>query len=356
MTLLRFKIQKRLGSFDLDVTGELKEGLVGVFGESGCGKTTLLHCLAGFLRPDAGEVAFDGTVYFSSEKGIDVPMEERRMGVVFQDALLFPHLSVSENIVYGCRKTCSKSFYDDVIDVLNLYTLMDRRPADLSGGEKQRVAIARTLLHEPSILLMDEPVASLDLKARHQIVTHLKKIHQSLKIPIIYVTHSISELLFLVDWVVVMQNGRNVEYIPPQKIFLNRSMNRLMGEDVENIYELSVLKIKSDEKLAVLDFGGHELKVVYHEEPRILPRFKIGIRASDIILAVEPVKGISARNTIPALIERIDPVGDIMMIGCRMNTLLCWVEITRGACEELQLKERQTAYLIIKARSVLIFD
>lgn len=356
MTLLCFKIQKKLGAFELNAAGELKEGLVGVFGESGCGKTTLLHCLAGFLRPDAGEIAFDGTVYFSSEKGIDVPMEARRMGVVFQDALLFPHLSVKENIVYGCRRTCSKNFYDDVLDVLNLYALLDRRPADLSGGEKQRVAIARTLLHEPSILLMDEPVASLDLKARHQIVTHLKKIHQNLKIPIVYVTHSISELLFLVDWVVVMQNGRNVEYIPPQKIFLNRSMNRLIGEDVENIYELPVLTIKNDEKLVVLDFGGHELKVVYHAEPRILPRFKIGIRASDIILAVEPVKGISARNTIPALIERIDPVGDIMMIGCRMNAILCWVEITRGACEELQLKECQTVYLIIKARSVLIFD
>ena len=350
---LRFDVQKRLGSFELDAAAEFSEGITGIFGGSGSGKTTLLKSLAGFITPDRGKVSFNETVYFSSEKGFSAPLEERRIAMVWQEALLFPHLNVEENVLYGCRKDCPVAFRNGVMGLLEIPRLARRMPRSLSGGEKQRVAIARSLLHEPRLLLMDEPVASLDLQTRQKIISYLKTIHWQLDIPVVYVSHSVSELMFLAQHVLVLEGGRCVRYDLPERIFINEKQLSRMEEDFENIVELPVLRIGRDEKIVDLDLGGVTLKTVFHDEdsPQIL---RVGIKAKDILIATEQVTGISARNKMAAVIEKIEPAGDVVMLSCRVNTRRFWVEITPGAFRELKLHLLQLVYLLIKATSIRV--
>jgi molybdate transport system ATP-binding protein len=262
-------------------------------------------------------------------------------------------MTVEENIYYGYRPKCSQAFRHDVIMILEIPRLADRMPANLSGGEKQRVAIARALLHEPEFLLMDEPVSALDFQARQKIVSYLKKINEQFKIPIVYVSHSISELMFLSKRVMVLEKGRRVRYDSPEKIFMNEKHLSHMDEELENILEFPVLHINRGEKIIELDLGTAILKTPFSrdDDPTTL---KVGIKAKDILVAVEQVKGISARNKINAVIEKIEPAGDLVMLCCRVNNHRFWVEITPGSMRELKLRLSQIVYLIIKARSIRI--
>ena len=352
---VRFNISTRVGNFDLNVAGEFKDGITGIFGPSASGKTTLLKCLAGVLTPDNGQILVNEQVYFSSETGVTLPLEERRIGMVWQDTLLFPHMTVEENILYGRRKDCVADFTASVVDIFEIRRLLNRMPANLSGGEKQRVAIARAILHEPQLLLLDEPVASLDVRSRQKILSYLKTINQQFKIPICYVSHSISELMFLCQEVFVIDEGRRVRFDPPEKVFINEQQLSVMDEDFENILELNVKNIRREEQVAELDLGGFILKAVYHtaENPA---RLKVGIRAKDILIANEKIKGISARNIFSAVIEKFERTGDLVMLCCRVGNCRLWVEITPGSFRELNLHVSQIVYLIIKARSIRVMD
>ncbi len=351
----RFKIFTELGDFKLQVAGEFKNGITGVYGPSGSGKTTFLKSLVGFIKPQAGTIIVNEQVYFDSEKEIFLPLEQRRIGMVWQDALLFPHMTVEENIFYGRRKSCLASFSASVIEIFDIQKLLNRNPDHLSGGEKQRVAIARALLHEPQLLLMDEPVSSIDPMTRQKILSYLRIINQEFKIPICYVSHSVSELMFLCQEVLVFERGHRLTLDVPEKVFINERLLSTMDEDFENILELSVIKLRRDERVAELDLGGCLLRTAFHQDttPKVL---KIGIKAKDILIALEPIKGISARNKFPALIEKIELAGDVVMLCCQVNNRRLWAEITPGSFRELQLHTGQIIYLIIKSRSVRIFD
>lgn len=353
--LIRFRLQKTLPNLDLRVAGELGSGITGLFGPTGSGKTTLLKCIAGIIEPDEGQVIVGDKVYFSTEKNISLPVEQRRIALVWQEMFLFPHMTVRENIFYGRRGESAEAFVREVIDVFELRLLLSRSPVHLSGGEKQRVAIARALLREPDLLLLDEPLTSLDIKSRQKILTYLRAVNQDFKIPIFYVSHSVSEMMFLCKEVFCMDRGQKINCDVPEKVFINERELSHMEEEFENILELNVKSIRRDENIIDLDFGDHVLKAGFHY-PVSPGKLKIGIRAKDILISLENLKNISARNKIPALIEKIETAGDMVMLSCRIGNYRLWTEITPGSFKDLNLHASQIVYLIIKSRSIRLLD
>lgn len=209
--MLEVNVQKKLGSFSINVAFLVKApGITALFGPSGSGKTSVINMVAGLLKPDQGQISVNGNTVFDSRRGIDVPPNRRRLGYVFQDGRLFPHLSVKSNLTYGMKLTRKGEqgvSFDKAVDVLDLGTLLHRRPAKLSGGEKQRVAIGRALLTNPSVLLMDEPLSSLDEARKSEIIPFVLRMQKEFLIPALYVSHSTDEISSLADHVVVIQSG-----------------------------------------------------------------------------------------------------------------------------------------------------
>ena len=212
--MLQVSIQKQLEAFALQVSFVLaSHGITVLWGASGSGKTTLLQCLAGLLRPDAGRIACREAVWFDAERGVCLAPERRRLGYVFQDVRLFPHLSVRSNMLFGRRfRGPSGVSFEDVVALLGLGRLLHRTPSDLSGGEKQRVAVGRALLACPELLLMDEPLTGLHRGKREEIMAYVKAIPERFGVPILYVTHSDAERRFLADRVLNLEDGKLTEY------------------------------------------------------------------------------------------------------------------------------------------------
>ncbi|GAB7503883.1 hypothetical protein Bwad004_03970 [Bilophila wadsworthia] len=212
--MLQVSIQKQLEAFALQVSFVLaSHGITVLWGASGSGKTTLLQCLAGLLRPDAGRIACREAVWFDAERGVCLAPERRRLGYVFQDVRLFPHLSVRSNMLFGRRfRGPSGVSFEDVVGLLGLGRLLHRTPSDLSGGEKQRVAVGRALLACPELLLMDEPLTGLDRGKREEIMAYVKAIPERFGVPVLYVTHSDAERRFLADRVLNLEDGKLTEY------------------------------------------------------------------------------------------------------------------------------------------------
>ena len=353
---ISFDISKQLGSFKLAARGSFDGGVLGVFGPSGSGKTTLLKCLAGFVRPDAGSITVQERRYFEADTRIHVAPHLRRTGMVFQDALLFPHLNVSANVYYGMSPEADKPYVRGVLELLNLDSLMSRDPLTLSGGEQKRVALARILLHKPDVLLLDEPLASLDLAARWQIILYLKALQRRFRFPVIYVTHSPSEMIALADRVLVLENGKSGNIFDRPDDILNRVLTSAGQEDdIENGFELPVKSLDPSGGLAVLDLGGQELKAVYHDG-QIKPRLRIGIRARDIIVARAPVTGISARNCLTARLNAIVRAGQHVWLEADCAGQIVRAGISASACDELGLKTGQDVYFIIKAGNIYVFE
>lgn len=210
--MLNVNVKKRLGSFTVDVafaTGAA--GVTALFGRSGAGKTSIINMVAGLIAPDDGLIAVNGSKLFDSVHSVDIPPERRRCGYIFQDGRLFPHLTVQGNLMYGMKlvpRTERRVSYDQVVGLLGIGHLLDRRPAKLSGGEKQRVAIGRALLTSPRLLLMDEPLASLDMARKEEVLPFIARLPRELFIPILYVSHSLDEVLNLADEVVLIDAGK----------------------------------------------------------------------------------------------------------------------------------------------------
>jgi molybdate transport system ATP-binding protein len=214
MTSFDFSARCRLGDFQLDAEFEADGRVVALFGPSGSGKSTILRIIAGLLRPESGRVAVAGRVVFDSKTGLDLPAQRRRVGFVFQDGLLFPHLDVRQNLLYGAwarKVTWPAAEFERTIGILGIAHLLDRAPRHLSGGERQRVAIGRAILSDPSVLLMDEPVTAVDQERRAEILPHLDALAQNSPVPILYVSHAAAEVERLADRIVHLRDGRVTE-------------------------------------------------------------------------------------------------------------------------------------------------
>jgi molybdate transport system ATP-binding protein len=349
-------IQKRLSSnFVLDVGLQLSAGVAIVFGASGSGKTTLLRCLAGLLRPDAGRIVVGEHVLFDSDVVVNIPVQQRRIGYVFQHLALFPHLTVRANIQYGLTQsdaTLMTTRTHEIAESFRIAHLLDRKPGAISGGERQRVALARSLVTDPHLLLLDEPLSALDYVTQSRIIADLRVWNTVRRIPIVYITHAQREVFALGERVLVMERGRIVADGTPQEVMetpARESIAQLAG--FENILDATVVALRPEAGTmeCCLTGSSTELEIpLFAVEPGTAIR--LAIRAGDILMATEQPRGLSARNVIPGRIMSLSQEGTtviaIVDAGPRFE-----VHLTPGARTTLHLAEGSAIWLVIKTHS-----
>jgi molybdate transport system ATP-binding protein len=353
-TKISLNFRKRLGSFALELDCELEKKVTAFLGASGSGKSTLLNCISGTLSPDEGEITFgDETLYASASK-INLPPEKRRFGYVFQEGYLFPHLTVAQNIRYGQPKPRRSSI---VIDILEISELLQRYPKQLSGGQQQRVAIARALAMEPRMLLMDEPLASLDSALTGRIIPYLRHVKDAFDIPILYVTHAFSEVLALADEAFLLSDGKITASGEPHQLLTAPSampIAQLTG--VENILSLPVTLSDKARGVTSLEIGSQQLVIPY-TDAEIGTSLPVAIRAEDIIISLAPDLPISARNILRGTIQRLDVIGERTVLSILVEGHPLSVKITHEARAQLQLQEGSAVYCVIKANAInLLWD
>jgi molybdate transport system ATP-binding protein len=356
--MLRVELRKRRGDFTLDVTFSAPTpGVTALFGRSGCGKSTLISLIAGLLHPDGGRVVVDDDVLYDGERHLSVDARHRRMGVVFQDARLFPHLSVRGNLQYGARRlsrgVAVTTVFDDVVNLLGLEKLIDRRPHELSGGEKQRVALGRALLAQPRLLLLDEPLAALDLARREEVLPYLERLRDAFAIPIIYVSHQFDEVLRLATRVVLLDAGRVAADGDIATVSRDPQLRAIVGPDsVGAVLSGQVERIDTT-GLAALRVGDAELTVEM-DGAVIGQRIQIQLLARDVIVACELPRALSVRNVVAARVVSVTPdVGRTVLVELdigRTSTLLA--RITARASQELALVADKRVWALIKAVSL----
>jgi molybdate transport system ATP-binding protein len=365
--MLEVWVDFRRGDHHLELETRLEKRVVGLFGRSGAGKTTLLHVIAGLLAPRAGRIALDGQVLFDSDRGINLPARHRRVGVVFQDARLFPHYRVRGNLRYGRpgRAAGERRFsFHDVVDLLELAPLLDRRPGGLSGGERQRVALGRTLLSSPRLLLMDEPLASLDFAMRAQIIPFLQRVRDAAGIPIVYITHDLSEVLQLTDYLLMLESGRAVGVGRYRDLALDHAVLGLTPRPgLLNVLEMTV--VEHDAKSGCTRFAftepactAGELKARFalqgrHIDAEIGCQVSVAVRPEDIALASNPIEGISVRNQFPAVIQRFAEHEGMIVVEVDAGAPLL-VEVSSGSFDRLGLATGKRVHCLVKANAVRI--
>jgi molybdate transport system ATP-binding protein len=356
--MIEVDIEKRLGAFDLAAKFTApSSGITALFGRSGAGKTTIVNALAGLVRPDRGRIAVGNEVLFSATEGIDRPPERRRLGYVFQESRLFPHYSVRGNLTYGMRRTAARDpslSLDAVADLLKLAPLMTRRPLDLSGGEKQRVAIGRALLADPRLLLMDEPLASLDLQHRAEILPFIDRLRDRLRIPIVYVTHAMEEIVRLADTLILVSEGRVAAQGTVEEITGRLDLRPLTGRfEAGAVIRASVAGSDLTFGLSELAFPGGRLRVPHLGLPLGTP-VRARIRARDVALALEPPKGISILNVFAGEVVEIaadqGPLVDVRLdIGRPGRPVVLWARVTRRSAHELALSTGKRVHALVKS-------
>jgi molybdate transport system ATP-binding protein len=356
--MLRVIAKKRRGAFLLDAKFELPTpGVVALFGRSGCGKTTLVNVIAGLASADSGYVALDEGVLLDTDRGIDVPPERRRMGYVFQDARLFPHIRVEANLRYALKRAAVAPFVgvDRVVALLDLEPLMGRRTHELSGGERQRVAIGRALLSQPSLLLLDEPLASLDASRREEVLPYLETLRDQLAIPMVYVSHNFDEVLRLATHLVLMEAGKTVAQGNLSDMSLHPRLRAIIGTDaVGAIVDGTVLGADSSGGLTRVQVGRGELKVQCGAAAAAPgTRLRVQLLARDLIVATEPPRQLSVRNSLPGVITSVaNDVDDSDLIGIDIGGILIMARVTTAATYELGLAPGKPVWALVKTASL----
>lgn len=354
--MLTLAIRRRQGDFQLDVDLTAGPGITALYGRSGSGKTSVVNVVAGLTRPDQGRIEVDGKVLFDSEAGINLAPEDRRLGYVFQEHRLFPHLSVEGNLVFGRNrlpKAERKIDFDQVVDVLGIRHLLTRRPALLSGGEKQRVAIGRALLASPRILLMDEPLASLDSARKAELLPFIADLSRQFSLPILYVSHAMDEVLRLADTLVLMDRGRAAAVGPLEQLMSDPTLRPLTGRyEAGAVVSATIASHDSAYGISRLSFAGGTLLVSRTDLP-IGAAVRVRIHARDIAIAIEAPERVSIRNVIPAVVSSVTPADSFLVdvvLSCGGAPL--WVQITALAQAQLGLKPGMRVHALIKALTI----
>lgn len=355
--MLDIRVRRRLGTFAVDAAFTCPtDGIVAVFGRSGAGKTTLINMVAGLLRPDEGRIAINGTVVFDSDAGIDVPPERRRLGYVFQEGRLFPHLSVRGNLAYGYRRVASaerRIAFDQVVPLLGLERLLARRPHDLSGGEKQRVALGRALLANPRLLLMDEPLAALDHARKEEVLPFIERLRDEMAIPILYVSHAMPELIRLCDTMVLVSEGHIEAVGPVDELTSRLDLRPLTGRyEAGAVIQANVRAQDTRYGLTELTFTGGRLTVPALDLPVGAP-LRVRIRARDVALALEAPAGTSFRNVVACTVRDVGQESE-PQVDVRLDAggAALWARITRRSWEELGLAPGRPVHALIKAVTI----
>ncbi len=350
----RFRIDYPEFCFDVACTVPL-DGTIAVFGSSGSGKTTLLMCIAGLTRAPSGFLQFDEAVWQDDARGIFLPVDRRRVGVVFQEARLFPHLTVTQNLKYGMKRSAPsprRIEFDHVSALLQLEPLFQRRVSHLSGGEQQRVAIGRALLTNPQLLLMDEPLASLDRQRKKEIIPFLQRLNQEFRIPVLYVSHDLHEILQLANHMVLLKEGRVAATGPIQDVFARLDLPELVESNVVGaILETRIAEHEPHFGLTRVEFLGQSLFLPQQALPPGAP-LRVQILSRDVSLAVgAPLATSSVLNALEATITEVsespsDPyaVEVKLDVGCPLLAM-----ITRKSFHQLRLRPGQKVHASFKA-------
>ncbi len=347
-----------LGTFYLDIAFKAPmQGITALFGPSGCGKTTILRCIAG-LNHLPGRLSTGGESWQDDEKGVFRKPHERPIGYVFQEASLFPHLSVRKNLLYGTERakkaqTTDAFKFNDIVELLGIGHLLDRAPANLSGGERQRVAIGRALLSQPQLLLMDEPFAALDRATKDEILPYLEVVHETLSIPILYVSHDIAEVARLADHVIVLSTGRKVADGPVQEILERLDLQPETGRfEAGIVLTARVTGHDNEVKVTRLEHHGQTITIPFANIP-LGQQVRLRIRARDVALATHRPEGVSIRNilagTISEIVEEPETAFAEILIDVGGGRLRA--RITREAVMELALQSGKPVFALIKSIS-----
>jgi len=350
----RFNLQRDAG-FTLRVDSKLPgSGFSAIYGPSGCGKTSLLYCLAGLLRPGEGADIRFGEQAWQTD-GCFLATHQRRIGFVFQDARLFPHLSVEGNLAYAEKRRHSERgpSRDQVCDWLQLQALLPRYSNQLSRGQQQRVAIARALLSAPDILLMDEPLANIDLASRRQILGHLERLHRESRVPVIYVSHDMEEIARLADWLLVMDNGRIIAEGPLLDLCSHLQLAIAHEEQAAAIVTASVLGQDSDYGLSQLSLEGQTVSVTAIDAD-VGTTMRLRIPARDISVCLSRPQQSSILNVLRARIVEIEPgLGSRLLVRLQVGEQYLLARLTRKSIANLQLKPGADVYAQIKSVALL---
>jgi molybdenum ABC transporter ATP-binding protein len=350
------KLRTKLGrGFILEAEFQAPPGITILFGASGSGKTTLLHCIAGLHTPDAGRVVLGRRVLFDSDRGTNVPVRARRVGYVFQDLALFPHLTVEQNVRYGLGRMAAaeqSARASEILESLRIAQVRYRKPAAISGGERQRAALARTLLTDPAVLLLDEPLSALDAASKSAIIGDLRAWNAARGIPILYVTHSTAEAFALGERVIVLNSGTILAQGTPHQVLRephHETVAQIAG--FENIFGATVTLLREEQGTMSCRLNESEVELeVPLIEAEAGSAVRVAIRAGDILLAAKRPDGLSARNAFQGKLVSLSQEG-VRVIARVQAGVTFEVHLTPGACDALNLRPNRPVWVVIKTYS-----
>jgi molybdate transport system ATP-binding protein len=354
--MLEVDVLIRRGAFRVEAAFASNAPIVALFGRSGTGKSSLVHAIAGIVRPERGRIVVGGRTLFDSSRGIDLVPEARRVGYVFQDALLFPHMSVRANLAYGESLTPpAERFIDSrrVLALLGLEALLERRPGSLSGGERQRVAIGRALLASPRVLLLDEPLASLDGARKAEILAYIELLRDELGLPMVYVSHALEEVTRLADHVVVIGEGRVLAEGGVAEVLSRPEVGGIAGRyEAGTVVDAVVARIDERYDLTTLEFAGGAL-VVPNLDALPGSRVRVRLRARDISLALTRPSGLSIQNVLAARVHSLaGEFGAMIDVHLETGGVALLARVTRKAADELGLAPGLEVLALVKAVSI----
>ncbi|NRB57784.1 MAG: molybdenum ABC transporter ATP-binding protein [Salinicola sp.] len=352
-TALECRLRKRLGTFDLDIALTVPaSGVTALFGESGSGKTSLLRLIAGLDRPDGGYVRLGGRTLSDTQQKIHVPIHRRQLGIVFQEARLFPHYRVRGNLTYGMPRS-GRARFDDLVALLGIGHLLERLPGALSGGEARRVAIGRALLTQPRLLLLDEPLTGLDGERKRELLSYLVRLTREIDLPVLYVSHDTAEIAAIADHLALIEQGRLTAHGQLDELMMRLDLTERLGGfdaatrlrarvvDHDHVYALTQVVLDDGQTLRIPALDQH---------PGTPIRLRVGVR--DVALAHAMPEGTSYRNGLAAVIDAIEPstqepsANEVRLMVGRQRLR---ARLTRQACDEMQLAVGRPIVALIRS-------
>ncbi len=359
--LLHVDIAKQLGAFRLEAAFEAQaRGATVVFGASGAGKSCLLAAIAGLLRPERGRIEIAGETLFDSARGLDLPVEARRIGFVFQEARLFPHMSVRANLDYGRKRRrdhAPAAAFDDVVALLGISGLLERRSHALSGGEKQRVAIGRALLSNPRLLLLDEPLASLDDPRKAEILPFLERLRDQIGVPILYVTHAMEEVARMADHLVLLEHGKVAAAGFPGELFARLDLPLLVDRPDVGAILIGVVAAQDEARgVTRIATGGAEFLLSHIDLPPGHP-VRLRVLARDVAIATRRPEGLSVQNVLPCRLTALsDRPNGRCLLRLDLGGAALLALLTADSAKRLHLQPGQDVFALVKsvASSALI--
>lgn len=351
--MLHIDVKKQLGTLPLEAHLDIpSQGVTALFGLSGSGKSSLINLVSGLINPDEGVISLNDRELFNSTENVCVPINQRNIGYVFQDARLFPHYTVNGNLRYGMKNT-SKDEFNYIVELLGIGHLLKRYPITLSGGEKQRVAIGRALLTDPEILLMDEPLSALDLPRKRELMNYLERLSKEINIPILYVTHSLDELLRLAERVVLLANGKVEAYDVLESIWDSPLFLPWKQENEQSaVLSLPVFMHNPSYKMTALSIGEQNIWI-HQVEAQLNEKVRICIHSSDVSISLNKVEQSSIRNTLYGRIVKILELENRVDLKLDIGGKHLWASISKWSFHDLALQLGQLVYAQIKAISVM---